>query len=96
MHRISHVASSRLRTPGVLHRVSSGARTLSVKACSMPVTKRVVAVNGFEELGTEVWELTAISEPKVDIIIIPGNPGSAGLLFPSVVVRGAGCVWLVL
>eukprot|EP00892_Ulva_mutabilis_P001939 jgi/Ulvmu1/11746/UM008_0159.1 len=42
------------------------------------IAKRVLRVQGFASLGTEVWELPATTAPVVHICIVPGNPGSAG------------------
>ena len=68
------------RGGAVAQRASANANSACIGTCEMPVSKRVVAVDGFEELGTEVWEVGALTDPQVHIVIIPGNPGSAGAL----------------
>lgn len=89
MHRVRHAVSSRqlavllwTRRQGsggsTAQRCSVRTHSACVPACKMPVSKRTVAVDGFEELGTEVWEVCALTDPQVHILIIPGNPGSAG------------------
>jgi hypothetical protein len=44
----------------------------------MEITRKTVEVEGFEDLGTEVWELAEQASPLVHMCIVPGNPGSAG------------------
>jgi hypothetical protein len=89
MHRVSQAVSScrlscQLRRQSVVgrqlwHGHCAGADPERLKPFIMPVTKRVVPVAGFEDLGTEVWEIGAIDAvPEVHILVIPGNPGSAG------------------
>lgn len=74
---------------------SSVADSQAGKRSAMPVEKRVVSVTGFEELGTEVWELDAIdSAPEVHILIIPGNPGSAGIISCSLGTQHLVCSYV--
>jgi hypothetical protein len=76
-HLLKHCAARR----SLGHGYCAGRDREHFKVFSMPVTKRVVAVTGFEDLGTEVWEIEAIdSGAEAHILIIPGNPGSAGIL----------------